>query len=316
MKTKFSTFIAILFGVAVLTAAQLSPVSALEAGDIVMQVNPAEQSISLNPSEVYRGSIKVQNIGRLPFTFTLSTKPYQVLNDNYDPDFYTQNDYTKLSNWITYDENNIRLEPGVEREVGYTINVPDDIPGGGQYAAIIIETRDSISEGASFRVISQLASLIYAHVSGEEHIGGVVTARSLPSFLLSSPFTARVTVKNDGNVDFRVTHTLDIYNFFTNQPVLSSDAVSSDGTNVGRATPIILPATSRANALTWDGAPELGLFRAVQKISFLDQEYTYEQVVFLCPTWLAGLAIFFVALMVIWIILRIRKRHKSRPQSF
>ena len=143
-----------------------------------------------------------------------------------------------------------------------------------------------------------------------------MTARSLPSFLLSSPFTARVTVKNDGNVDFRVTHTLDIYNFFTNQPVLSSDAVSSDGTNVGRATPIILPATSRANALTWDGAPELGLFRAVQKISFLDQEYTYEQVVFLCPTWLAGLAIFFVALMVIWIILRIRKRHKSRPQSF
>ena len=59
MKTKFSTFIAILFGVAALTAAQLSPVSALEAGDIVMQVNPAEQSISLNPSVVYRGSIKV-----------------------------------------------------------------------------------------------------------------------------------------------------------------------------------------------------------------------------------------------------------------
>lgn len=316
MFKRLSTLSKILFGMVVLAATQISPASASGAGDIIVQINPSEQNLELHPGETYHGSFKVENLGTLPFSFTVSMRPYQVVGEDYDPDFYTQNDYTKISNWISFDQTNYHLEAGATQKIDYTINVPANVPGGGQYGAIIVETRDGTNPNSTVSVVSQLASIIYAHVAGEEHIGGVVEAHSLPSFLLSSPFTARVTIKNDGNVDFRATHTLAVYNFFTNQEVFSPDAVSSEGVNVGRASPMILPATTRANALTWAGAPQLGLFRAVQTVSFLDQEYTYEQIVFICPIWLVGLVIFFIALMVIWIIIRVHQRKRSRPQSF
>lgn len=314
LKKTVTIILSILLCAMTFSLGQISPVSALEAGDIVIQVKPADQEISLLPGQILDGKITVQNIGRLPFNFTVSTRPYQVLNENYDPDFSTENSYTRLHNWITFPETNFSIEPGAEQVVNFRITVPDDIPGGGQYAAIIVETRDSMADDASVRIVSQLASLIYAHVSGEEHIGGVLMSHNLPSFLLGSPFTASALVKNDGNVDFRAIQTLTIYDFFTNREVLNEDSISDEGIHLGRTTPMVLPETQRSISLTWDGAPQLGVFRAVQTISFLDQSYTYEQVVVICPIWLAGIAVFLVALMVIWLILRLRSRKRNRPQ--
>lgn len=314
LKKTVTIILSILLCAMTFSLGQISPAAALEAGDIVIQVKPANQEISLMPGQILDGKITVQNIGRLPFNFTVSTRPYQVLNENYDPDFSTENSYTRLHNWITFPETNFSLEPGAEQVVDFRITVPEDIPGGGQYAAIIIETRDSMASDAGVRIVSQLASLIYAHVSGEEHIGGVLMAHSLPSFLLGSPFTANAVVKNDGNVDFRAVQTLTIYDFFTNREVLNEESISDEGIHLGRTTPMILPETQRSISLTWDGAPQLGVFRAVQTISFLDQSYTYEQVVVICPIWLAGIAVFLVALMIIWVILRLRSRKRNRPQ--
>lgn len=292
-----------------------SPASALEAGDIGIQVKPSEQEIELLPGETFQGTIDVKNIGRLEFTFTLSMRPYQVKNDAYDPDFSTENDYTELANWVTFPQSEYRIEPGVEITVPFTVTVPDDVPGGGQYAAIIVETRDSIDESATFRTVSQLAALLYAHVEGEEHVGGVLMAHSMPRFLLGSPFTVSETVKNDGNVDFHVNHTLTIYNFFTNAEVLTPTSVDEQNKTPGYASPIVLPATSRTNTLTWEGAPQLGVFRAIQTISFLDQSYTYESVVILCPIWLAAAVGLLIATMIIWLIIRIRNRRRQRKST-
>lgn len=293
-----------------------NPVSALEAGDIVMQINPAEHGLELLPDSKTTSTLKVQNIGRLGFSVKLFARPYQVVNESYDPDFYTENSYTRIQNWFTFSETEFYLEPGTEKKVEFTVTVPANIPGGGQYAAIIVETRDSIDPNASIGVISQLASLVYAHVAGEEHVGGVLMSHSLPSFLLGSPFSSVATVKNDGNVDFRVTQTLTIYDFFTSKEVFSPDYTTENGETPGRTSPVVLPETSRASRLTWDGAPQLGVFRAVQTISFLEESYTFEQVVFICPIWLAGIVILMILLMILWVIIRIRHRKRNRPQAF
>ncbi len=314
MLKKTAKILSILFFAMTFSLGQISPASALEAGDIVIQIKPADQEIDLVPGKVVRSSITVQNVGRLPFTFTVSAKPYQVTNENYDPDFVTENSYTKLHNWITFSQDTFQLEPGASQDVVFTITVPDGVPGGGQYAAIIAETRDSMSEDANVRIISQLASLIYAHVEGEEYVGGVLMGHSLPSFLFGSPFTARATVKNDGNVDFRLTHKLNIRDFFTNREVLTETSVDENGKFLANATPMILPETQRSSTITWDGAPQLGVFKVTQTISFLDQTYTFDQVVILCPIWLAGAVAFFVLLIILWVILRLCGRKRRRPQ--
>jgi hypothetical protein len=175
-------------------------------------------------------------------------------------------------------------------------------------------TSDSKDADATMQTISQLASIIYAHVEGEEHIGGVVVTQNLPSFLLGSPFSSTVTVKNDGNVDFRFEHTLEIRDFFTNREVFTPDAVDLDDQPLGTANLVVLPTTSRTSTLTWDGAPQLGVFRAVSRVTFLGEDSVKEQIVFICPVWLAGIVVFFVVLMILWIILRIRKHKQNRPQ--
>lgn len=316
-KILFSLFVFACVIASSVTQAFCSPsanVQAVEPGDIVLQINPAEQTLDLFPDMQYTGTIEVKNIGRLPFDFNLSARPYQVKNESYDPDFITENAYTKLFNWISFPETNFHLEPGEVINVAFNVDVPADVPGGGQYAAIIVETRDSADENATVRVVSQLAALLYAHVAGEEHIGGVLIQHSLPSFLLGSPFTSIATVKNDGNVDFRVRHTLTIKNFFTGNVVFGPETVTEKGETPGAANPVVLPATSRTNCLTWEGAPQLGVFDATQTISFLDQEFTYHQIVFICPIWLAGGVVFLITLMIIWLILRRHKTKQSRPQ--
>lgn len=314
MFRKVTNLALVFIGILTYTLSTISPVSALEAGDIVMQVMPAEQEIELSPGLEYSSKVKVTNIGRLAFNFTVSARPYQVLNEDYDPDFSTENSYTKLYNWISFAQTSYHLEPNASTDVEFTIEVPADVAGGGQYAAIIIETRDSQDSSATMKTINQLASLLYAHVEGEEHIGGVLMSHRLPRFLLGSPFSSTVTIKNDGNVDFRAEHTLTIYDFFTNREVFTPDTVDSSERPLGTANPVILPATSRVSRLTWEGAPQLGVFRAVSHVSFLDQDSTKEQIVFICPVWLAGIVMFFIVLMILWIVLRIHKHKQNKPQ--
>ena len=125
-----------------------------------------------------------------------------------------------------------------------------------------------------------------------------------------------MTVKNSGNTDFRVTHQLSVYDFFTGNEAFSAETVDADGKKLGTATPRVMPGNERSNILTWTGAPKLGVFKVVQTVSFLDQNYTFEQIVVLCPIWLVGGVVFLIILMIVWLILRARSRKRGRPQAF
>lgn len=116
-----------------------TPVAALEAGDLVMSISPSEQVIELTPGEHYEGSVTVTNVGRLAFNFTLEAAPYHVNDDSYDPDFSTDNSYTNLKNWLRFPKSIYRLEPGQSANAEFTVDVPEDAPSGGQYAAIMIQ---------------------------------------------------------------------------------------------------------------------------------------------------------------------------------
>lgn len=312
MFRKLLSICGILTGLGVALIFPNSPASALEAGDVVMQLNPAEQSVDLVPGEKFTGEIEVKNIGRLPYSFTLSTRPYQVKNEVFDPDFETENNFTLLKNWISFPTTQYELEPGEEVIVKYQIAVPENAPGGGQYAAIIVETRDSIDESSIIHTVGQLASIVYARVEGDIKESGMVVSHEIPSFRISSPISASVVVRNDGNSDFRVKQKLTVNNFFNGQEVYSADSSMANGGRAASADPRVMPETSRLNTLTWEGSPKFGLFRARQQISFLDYDESFDAVVFVCPLWLLLGIVFVVVLGIVWIILRsLSRKQKS-----
>lgn len=291
----------------------IPPVSALEPGDVVMSLNPSERDLELTPGQTVESSVGVSNIGRLPFDVKASVSPYYVSGDDYEPDFESQSSYTKLYNWITLEKEVYHLEPGESVKVNFTVKVPEGVAGGGQYAAIMLLSDSGIEEEAAVKVQGQLAAIIYGHVNGGEMVkSGELVSHSLPSFMFNDKFAVSQTVKNTGNVDFRVKQTMTVTDFFSNREVVNAESVSNDGQMMGYNVSTVLPGTSRTGILTWSNAPKLGLFHVKQEIAFLDQEYTFTQLVFLCPIWLIVIVIALIIALIVWIIFKIKNKKSHR----
>lgn len=291
------------------------PASAIEPGDIVMSLKPSEQDLELTPGEVYRGSVTVSNVGRLPFDVHASVSPYYVSNNDYDPDFNTESSYTKLHNWIKLDRETYHIEPNGSTNVSFTIDVPGDVSGGGQYAAIMLTSDANENAGGAMKVTSQLAAIIYGHIEGGQmKAEGELIGHSLPNFLFNSNFNVSQTVKNSGNVDFKVVQKLTITNFFTNQEVIGPDSVGDDGQYLGYSVATVLPGTSRTGILTWREAPKLGLFRVTQEVSFLDQEYTFSKLVLICPIWLIVVILAIIIALIVLLIFKIKRGRHPKPE--
>ncbi len=292
------------------------PVSALEAGDIVMSLNPSERELELEPGKTYESSVGVSNIGRLPFDVHASVSPYYVNEEDYTPDFEADTAYTHLNTWITLEKDTYHLEPGQSVKVNFTVKVPEGIAGGGQYAAIMLLSDSGVEEDAAVKVQGQLAAIIYGHVDGADVVkDGELVAHSLPGFMFSHDFSASETVKNNGNVDFRVKQTMTVTDFFSNREVVNADSINDQGQMMGYNTSTVLPGTQRTVKLTWTNAPKLGLFNVKQEISFLDQNYSYTQTVFICPIWLAILIVLAIVGLIVWIVLKVRKRKQKQPEA-
>lgn len=311
MRQKFLLVLTIFLGLSL----QAQPTSALLDDDVALTIYPTTQTIELDPGQTHTGNVTIMNSGQQPFTAIVSASPYQVDGEEYAPDFTTENSYTKLYNWITFAEETYYLEPGASAKVEYTVNVPEDAIGGGQYAAILARTEDSIKEDDSIQVISQVAGILYGRVNGEEmRPEGELVEQDIPGFIIDGLLEVAETVYNTGNVDFKVSHSIVVTNFFSGEEVLNSDAKDSDGRPINSDSVMVLPATSRRNIITWENTPRLGVYRVKQTVMFLGQEVVNEQIVIFCPSWLLFSILGLIALLILWIILAARRRHRKQPQ--
>lgn len=294
-----------------------SPALAHASDGVVMSLNPATQDLELEAGQTTSASVEVHNFGQSPFDLKVSVAPYYVANDNYDPDFSTETAQTKLYNWIKLDKTFYHLEPGGVAKVDFSITVPEDTPAGGQYAAIMLSADGEGQGDGSMVIASRLAAILYGHVSGANlRAEGEIVSRTLPGFITSGDFSVSQSVKNTGNVDFRVTQTLTVTDFFTNREVVNSESVDADQQAFAYGSATVLPGTTRTGILTWKTAPKLGLFTVTQHITFLDQDLTFSRLVFFCPIWLLVVAIALVLALIIWLLLRLHTKHKQKKANF
>lgn len=291
------------------------PVQAAGAGDVVMSINPSNQELELKPGSTYQGSIRVSNVGRLPFKVTASVRPFYVKDNTYEPDFASESAYTKIYNWIKLAKTEFTIDPGASYDLKFEVKVPQDVASGGQYAAIMLLSDGGETDSAGVSVSAQIAAVLYGHVNGGSlRTEGELIDHSLPHIFSSSDFSVSQTVKNTGNVDFRVEQTWTVTEFFSNRELVNPSSISGDGQSIGSSNSIVLPGTSRTGILTWPDAPKLGLFHVAQTIRFLDQNYTFEKLVFLCPLWLIVIVVALITVLVAWTISKISRR-KSSPDT-
>lgn len=278
--------------------------NAEETPDYKIAVSPGQQSFeSLEPGEVYSGKFEVKNMGKEDFDYVINFSPYSVESETYTADFVNISKYTDLYKWLNVDSESGHIEAGKKVEVNYNFTVPENAAGGMQAASIMI-SMDNVDNGdGNVQAVHRLAYLIYGNVDGDVIKTGKILENKIPSFLFTPPITATSVVENTGNVYTVAQYSLQVFPLFSDEEIYTNEETPEGN--------VVFPETKKLNTISWEGAPQLGIFKVRQTVKIFDEESVTEKLVFLCPLWFLFIVVLLVFCIIFWIVSRIIKRKKE-----
>ncbi len=284
-------------------AVTATPVFAEDRPDYRLQVSPSKLDIELAPGATEKKSFQIHNTGNKAFKYSIEVTPYSVIDEDYNPNYSNESKYTDLAKWVTFSQTEGEIEPDGSAKIDVEINVPKDVPAGGQYASVMVSVdrgAGDSDDGAAIGMTQRIGLLLYSTVEGNTRKEGGVIDNKVPSFRFQPPIIATSTVENTGNVHAEAIYTLQVFPLFGGEEVYSNED--------NPETRTILPETKRYNEIAWEGAPALGIFKVKQTVNFLGKDDVTEKVVFLCPIWFLFIVLLLIFVIVFWIVSRVRGR--------
>ena len=275
--------------------------------DVFIQVSPAKQNITLEPGSHYTGKFKVQNVGIKGFNYKVYVKPYKVINENYDSNYEDETARTQITRWVTFDKTSGYLDPETEAVVTYSVNVPKDVPYGGQYAVMFAETSDGDKvQGTGVNAIKRIGMLVYSHVSGDTRKDAEIIENKFAALQWGAPLKTTSVVRNKGNVDVMASYELKVFSIF-------GKSVYEDNKEY-TVLPVDADGRRRVN-LEWSAAPALGLFKVKQTVKVLEEtDVEYHWVLVIHPMVIV-LTLTVLAILTIVIISKAKKRSSTNQRG-
>ena len=286
-------------------------------------VSPMTEKILLNPGDSYSSSFMVYN--PVEYTddvdYSIEVVGYYV-DENYGNVFEKCEIYCEMTDWITINSPTQGvLSPGEKHTINYTINVPSDAPGGGQYASIKVDgnahvegedaneesNKDEGEVSSSVKEIKSIAYIIYAEISGDTIRQGDIEEISVPSFLLSGNIKGASSIKNIGNVHGEAKYKLQVFPLFSDEEVYTNEE--------DPATATILPDRTRYEETAWDKTPSMGIFNVKYTVEFEGVTSEVTKMVIICPIWLLFLILFIIIALVIWGVVRAMNRKQDKKRN-
>ncbi|MBR3264321.1 hypothetical protein IKF94_03825 [Candidatus Saccharibacteria bacterium] len=277
-----------------------------------LSVSPATASVILKQGATVDYTLVVNNEEDDSLDITVYAAPFSIQNENYDADFEKETNRTQLSRWIKFvnddgsvvDTYKATIPANTKSNVTYRITIPEEIPAGGQYASIFVQTGDTAKplDTSGITAVSRVGVIIYGRSNGETDESAEITEANIPTFLLNGPVTASALVKNLGNTDIEVN-----YSFIVTS-IVGAELYYDEGKEP------IIPDASRRMKETWNNTQPMGIFHVTYRIETLDQVYETSKLVIILPIYMILLAIFILTLLIIWIIILIRKRRERKSR--
>lgn len=297
---------ALFFSLAALAFSTNGDVSAAKVG---LRVSPVDFHIELNPGEVYKGSFKLSNEGDIKTGYKAEITPYSV--DEIEKDEQThisyseKTEYSEITEWIKYDKDEGEIEPNQTITVDFSIHVPKDAPGMGQYAALLVSTVD-LDKGTGGTSIGQTASVgpvLYAKVNGSTKEQASIIKNNIDGFLFNPPIAVSSAVKNEGNVHTESVHIMRVYPLFSGESIYNTEESPKKYT--------VLPGATHYQTVSWDDAPGIGIFRVESEVRIFDKVDKQSKIIIICPFWVLILIVGFVIALIYWLVSRSRERKKE-----
>lgn len=292
-----------------------------------IKVSPSGSRLTLKPGEKLEGNheectkslakgchIEVSNSGKEDFSYKVYTTPYAVTGSNNDVSFVDKdgnNSYTQIARWIKIidkdgkpvDEAIFTIKPGETQTVEYQVNIPDDIPGGSQYAVVWAQMLDDGDNSGGIKTLGQVGSVVIGRSSTGSNEVAVFSDVKMDRFAFSGPMTASGHVKNDGNTDFVVNYT------YTAKTLFGKEIVSEKNTIAA------YPGNEYDFEYKWENTPFLGIFQVEFNVSGGSEVINEKHLVIIMPLIVLVLLILLLTVLVVWIIIIIRKRKERQVRK-
>lgn len=299
----------------------------IETPETWLQISPTAITVTLMGGDVLEGNadkcpddleagcvMEVKNIGTKPFRYRVYATPYVVTGENYELNFSesASTSYTQISRWITFrdaegnyaKEAYFDINPGQTQTVYYRINVPEDVPGGAQYAVIWAQTVGSgAASGTGVQAISQAGMVVSGRSIGNTVQTADVTEYGFTRFALGGSLKAQATVKNTGNTDFDANYSYTARTLFGKELHSESDSIAT------------YPDTEYHINVEWEHPPVLGIFQVEFKINAANNITSERHIVVIMPIFVMILLILLLTVVIVWIIIIIRKRKERKART-
>lgn len=289
----------------------------VSASQIYIHVTPARFDYELNPGDVKTGKFTVYNEGSKDWSYEVAAKPYDArtdddgaLNVSYD----AKSTYSQITNWVKFDKEKGVLKSKDFMEINFTITVPKDAPGGGQYAVLFVSAsnpENGLEKNTHIGEIASIGPIVYTRVNGDIREEGKVLSVDMDTIMSEPPISLRSTVENTGNVHAFAEYTMKIYPLFGNETIYNNEEDPKKVT--------ILPESKRYYIHSWkaeEGAPNVGIYRAEAEVKIYDKVEKISKIILICPVWVALSVIIFIIALIYWFASRAASRRERKKNEF
>ena len=266
-------------------------------------LSPMSDMITLTPGETFESNFTIVNPdgNTSNFYYELKTEPFTE-DEKGNITAKENGQYTDMQNWIQLPKTEGVVAPNSSETVPYKIVVPEDAPAGGQYASIVVGSKQDTAaqEGINIHEVFQAVYMIYAEVAGETVRKGKMDNVNVPSFLFSGQISGTAEITNEGNVHSPATYTLQIFPLFSKEEVY---------TNVeDPKTYWVMPGNTTVVRLAWDGTPSMGIFHVIYNVEYEGVESNVDKYVIVCPIWLLIIIVAAVVLLILGFIFGVKRK--------
>lgn len=164
-----------------------------------IELKPSRLNYQLSPGDKSGDKLTIKNLGTLSVNIKFYLEPYGLEGEQYEQKFEKLPGWKTAEEWISFDKDEIELNPDEEKTVLININVPGNAEVGGHYGAIFAETTPKDSQTESIKTSKRVGALVYFEIGGELTKNLSVESYSSKWWSKNNTLEYNLRIKNSGN---------------------------------------------------------------------------------------------------------------------
>lgn len=266
---------------------------------VSLSVSPTLFEMTASPTQVWSSSIRVINANEFPIQIYTDVVNFEATGEagegRMSPVLQSETNNATLAEWITISTEDIVIPAEQTITIPFSIQVPDEAPPGGHFAAVLVGTKSvSETDGAAQVETSQVVtSLVFLSVAGDVVEAGQIRDFSTDRIITESPkieFSLRF--ENTGNVHLQPQGDITVTNMWGKERGVVPINRNSQFGNV-------LPESIRKYRFEWVGDwsfADIGRYTAVATLGYGEntRQFADAAVTFWVIPWRALLTILII----------------------